>query len=128
MMTDIRKQLSFCRRALALAGLIVLTACASDAAAPALKADSPETPSDPVFLLADIEGAKPDAIDVLLGAPALIRREGAGEYRRYTLNQCALVIILYPDDHGVERASYIDAVALTSDAPKPDLESCLAAG
>lgn len=73
-------------------------------------------------------GASPSDIDALLGPPALTRSEGEGEFRRYTLKQCELIIVLYPDDNGVRRAAHIDTAAQRSDAPKPDLSDCLAAG
>ncbi len=113
--------------AASIAAGLLLTACASgpsiDAAPPAAAA-----PSAPVFVLGDILGARPQTIDALLGAPALTRSEGAGEYRRYGLTSCTLIIILYPDEAGAPHVAYVDTAAQKSGAEKPDLEACLAAG
>ncbi len=84
--------------------------------------------SDPVYRLGDILGAGAPAVDALLGEPALIRREGAGEYRRYGLKTCALIVILYPDAAGAPKAAHVDAAALRSGQEKPDPKDCLAAG
>ena len=115
------------RRIVIGAALLTAAACASgpkDAPSPS----APTAPPSPVYRLDDILGAAPDAIDARLGPPALIRREGKGEYRRYRLAGCALIVLLYPDETGLSRAAHVDAAALTSDDSKPDLEACLAGG
>ncbi len=94
----------------------------------AMDAAEKPIPKDPVFRLTQILGAAPERVDVLLGAPDLTRREGAGEYRRYTLSRCALIVILYPDNSGRVRAAHVDATALRSGQDKPDVDDCLAAG
>ncbi len=71
-------------------------------------------------------GAEAVTIDGLLGAPTLTRQEGDGEYRRYALNNCVLIVILYPDEQGASRAVHLDAIAENSEAEKPDLNACLA--
>ena len=86
-------------------------------------------PSDPVFLKTDLLGKTADTLDNLLGEAALVRREGAGEFRRYSLAKCGLIVILYPDDGGsVLRAIHLDAAAKSSEEEKPALDGCLAAG
>ncbi|MEM8772295.1 MAG: hypothetical protein AAGD92_11650 [Pseudomonadota bacterium] len=109
---------------------ILLTACAANPAAPV--ADevviTPEPPPAPVYVLDDVLGATPAAIDEMLGPPALARKEGQGEFRRYGLRECALIVILYPDETGFNRAAHVEATALTSGQEKPDLEACLAEG
>jgi len=80
----------------------------------------------PSFVRADFMGKETPALDAALGEPGLIRVEGDGEFRRYGLAGCALIIILYPDDDGVRRAAHLDAAALTSSEEKPDLDQCLA--
>ena len=115
-------------RALALAsGTMALAACATDGGAPRAGAAS-GAPSQPAYLLADIAGKEAADLDALLGAPDLTRREGDGEFRRYGLAGCALLIVLYPDENGQKRAASVDAGALKSGDEKPDLDLCLARG
>jgi hypothetical protein len=111
-----------------LAGLLLLAACSSIKQDTPLSAAKPAAPSAPVFQLDEILGAAPATLDARLGAPALTRREGEGEFRRYSLSTCTLIVILYPDDAGAVRAAHVDTAALTSDEEKPNLEACLAAG
>jgi hypothetical protein len=85
-------------------------------------------PGKPAFRAEDIAGLTSAGLDALLGPADLTRIEGAGEFRRYTLAECALLIILYPDDKGEKRARQLDAGALTSGTEKPDLARCLAVG
>lgn len=77
---------------------------------------------------ADLQGKDARAIDNLLGAPALKRAEGKGEFRRYPFLACTLIVILYPDDKGQARVQQLDAAAKISGDPKPDLDQCLARG
>ncbi len=112
--------------AFALAGLSA--ACATVDRPQPKPAAAPAEPAAPVYVMGDLLGADAAAVDALLGAPSLTRREGAGEYRRYPLSTCTLVIILYPDDNGAPQVAHVDATALKSGAEKPDLEGCLAAG
>ena len=105
---------------LAAAGCATTTAPVSPAAARA--------PAKAVFLVADFENATAAQIDEKLGAPALTRIEGTGEFRRYTLARCALIVILYPDDKGARRAATLHAGALVSGEKAPPLDDCLAAG
>ncbi len=109
---------------------LLLAACAStaDAPPPVAAKTTPSAPAAPVYVVSDIMGATPAAIDALLGAPALTRQEGDGEYRRYGLSECALIVILYPDDQGAPRAAHLEATALSSAREKPALDACLAAG
>ena len=88
----------------------------------------PPAPLEPIFELDDVLGRRANDVDAILGSPALIRREGNGEFRRYGLRDCALIVILYPDEQGVVRVAHVDAAALRSSAPKPDVQRCLAAG
>ncbi|MEZ5892766.1 MAG: hypothetical protein R3C58_06435 [Parvularculaceae bacterium] len=85
-------------------------------------------PAKPVFALSQISGKDGKVLDALLGAPDLARKEGEGEFRRYALARCSLMIVLYPDESGVKRAASIDAGALKSGDEKPDLDACLAGG
>lgn len=88
----------------------------------------PPQPLAPVYELGDILGATPGTIDQLLGEPGLVRTEGQGEYRRYALSDCSLIVILYPNANGALEASHVEATAKISGQDKPDLEACLAAG
>jgi|GEM_PF-1802848 len=112
----------------AAAGLVFIAACATSNDDAILDVAEPDAPAAPVFVLSDILGAVPDALEARLGAPALTRREGDGEFRRYSLSTCMLIVILYPDDTGAPRAAHVDAVALNSEEEKPALDACLAAG
>ncbi len=109
---------------------MLLAACGStrNAPAPVAVETAPPEPAAPAYVMSDIMGAGPAAIDALLGVPALTRKEGAGEYRRYSLSRCTLIVILYPDDTGAPRAAHVEATALSSGAEKPALDDCLAAG
>jgi hypothetical protein len=106
-----------------------LAACAStgEADAPTPVAVAAE-PRPPAYVAGDVLGAAPSDLDALLGVPALSRKEGQGEYRRYALKACSLIVILYPDETNEIRAAHIEATALSSAEEKPDLEDCLAEG
>lgn len=108
--------------------LLLISACSTTSEPAPNVVEAPSAPSTPTFVLDDILGATPDQVDALLGAPALTRREGEGEYRRYALQDCTLIVILYPDETGAARASHVDATAQSSGAEKPDLSACLANG
>jgi hypothetical protein len=110
---------------------LIASGCATvDSGAPAAATPSvtKDLPSKPAFRAAEIEGKTADDLDALLGAPDLLRIEGAGEFRRYMLADCALLVILYPDEKGIKRAAEIDAGALRSGEEKPNLDVCLARG
>ena len=110
-------------------GALCVVSCASAPETPVTAAIEPPAPAAPVFLLSDILGADAQAIDALLGDPALVRREGAGEFRRYGLKTCSLIVILYPDETAAApRAAHVEATALHADEEKPDPEACLAGG
>ena len=113
-----------------LVACLLVSACATteEALTPVAAPAPPVEPAAPVYVVSDIMGESADAVDVLLGAPALTRKEGTGEYRRYSLTECALIVILYPDDTGAARAAHIEATALTSGREKPSVDACLAAG
>ncbi len=109
--------------------LSFLAGCATSPASPApVVASAPQTPAAPVYELSDIVNVRAEAIDALLGPATLSRKEGAGEYRRYSLSQCTLIVILYPDDTGAQRAAHAEATAKISGEEKPDVRACLAAG
>ncbi|MEX0645268.1 MAG: hypothetical protein WD076_08155 [Parvularculaceae bacterium] len=91
-------------------------------------AAKPAAPGKPAFTQADLIGLDAEAIDELLGTPALVRREGAGEFRRYALADCALIVILFANDEGAAAAAHLDAAAKSSSEEKPDLDLCLARG
>lgn len=91
-------------------------------------AAAPVAAAKPAFVRADIVGRGSAELDRLLGPAALIRREGQGEFRRYGLADCALIVILAPDEAGEQRAVHLDAAAKISGETPPDIECCLAAG
>jgi hypothetical protein len=112
------------------AGLSALAGCASVGGSSTAGGprDATGAATTPAFLSSDIAGKAAGDLDALLGAPDLMRIEGSGEFRRYSLAECALIIILYPDEEGAKRATQIAASALKAGEPKPDLDACLAAG
>ena len=112
----------------ALLPVCLAAACAGAPQIAAPVADAPAIPAAPVFQREHILGAAPDAVDALLGPPALTRREGPGEFRRYALKTCALIVILYPDESGAMAATHVEPSALASGEDAPDLDACLAAG
>lgn len=112
---------------------LAVSACATSPQKPVVKgtAATPPTaaaPSKPVFRVRDVMGKTPQELDKQFGAPALVRREGPGEFRRYTLKACSLIVILYPDDKGEKTAGFVDSAAREADAAKPNLDACLARG
>ena len=111
-----------------LAVLLLAAGCATAGTSEQSAAGAGGAPGAPAFRVADFDQKDGAALDALLGAPDLTRVEGAGEFRRYTLADCALIVILYPDDAGVKRAARLDAGALTSGGERPDLDACLARG
>lgn len=114
------------------AGAAALLACAACATNPDVKKSDPlmrsVAPLEPVYELSDLDGASAADLDAILGAPALVRREGDGEFRRYALAECSLIIVLYPDGSGLLKTREIAAAALRAGAEKPELKNCLAAG
>lgn len=86
------------------------------------------TPAKPQFRVRDVMGKSAEELDSQFGKPALVRREGPGEFRRYGLKECSLIVILYPDDKGEKSAGFVDSAARAAGAPKPDLDACLARG
>lgn len=118
----------------ALVSLFALAAAASGCATTAATPDGApisgvkKAPSEPQFRAAELAKMSAADLDKALGAPALTRVEGTGEFRRYMLAECALMVILYPDDQGERRVARLDAGALVSGAAAPDLDACLAVG
>jgi len=96
----------------------------AESAAPAGEAE----PADPVFFRKDVMHKTAADLDKTLGEAALVRREGKGEFRRYAMARCELIVILYPGDDGRMAATHLDAAAKTSEESKPDLDACLAGG
>jgi hypothetical protein len=122
------------RRGLAISILaLAASACATSGEKPATPrvADTPSSspaPSKPAFRVRDVMGKSAEELDKQFGAPALVRREGPGEFRRYALKECSLIVILYPDDNGQKTAGFVDSAARAAGAQKPDLNACLARG
>lgn len=76
----------------------------------------------------DFEGRTAAEIDSLIGTPALSRREGRGEFRRYDFERCSFMMVLVPDGRGINRVGTLYAGALSADAENPSLKECLAGG
>lgn len=125
--------MSGCFRFWGVVPAVFLAACATvehpaERVAAARAAEFAAEPAAPVFIRDEILGRDATALDALLGPAALIRREGEGEFRRYPLAACSLIVILYPDEKGARLAGHIDAAARSSGEEKPDLDLCLARG
>lgn len=117
------------RSILMILAMTAASACATPGAGgPAAAGDVSPIRGEPAFVVSNIEGKTGADLDALLGAPDLKRVEGQGEFRRYMLADCALLVILYPDEKGAVRATTVDASALKSGEEKPDLDRCLARG
>lgn len=115
-------------RLLVLAAAGLAAAGCATTAAPRSADGAPKPAGKPAFVAAQFENATAAEIDGKLGAPALTRIEGTGEFRRYMLTRCALIVILYPDDKGERRAATLHAGALVSGEEAPTVADCLAAG
>ncbi len=116
-----------CLMALGLAAAGCATASAPVAGAK-LPSRAQRANAPPAFVAGDLDGKTAGEIDKALGIPDLTRIEGAGEFRRYALDQCALIVILYPDEKGERRVTRLDTGALVSGEKAPGLDDCLAAG
>lgn len=119
---------AFLRRCYVVSAALVLSACTTSAVDETAPPKAALTPAPPAYVLNRLLGASQSALEAQLGSPALIRREGAGEYRRYSLSTCSLIVILYPDENGVDRVAHVEAAARKAQSEKPNLEKCLAAG
>ncbi|MEM8988696.1 MAG: hypothetical protein AAGC95_18455 [Pseudomonadota bacterium] len=87
---------------------------------------APEAPEAPALSEADLLGLGAADVEALIGAPALVRREGEGEMRRYVFSECSLLVFLYPAGEGPDKVVYLDAAARASGADKPTVDACLA--
>ncbi|WP_411819283.1 hypothetical protein ABFZ85_10195 [Hyphococcus formosus] len=112
------------------AGLSLITGCstATEKSPEITSTSKPKIETGPVYQLDQLLGTNGQNIDALLGTPALTRREGEGEFRRYALKECTVIVILYPDELGIPTVEHVDVTALESGSEKPDLVDCLAAG
>lgn len=106
------------RRAFLLSGF-ALSACAT---APASVAPTSPPVVDPASYL----GAAPDALDDLLGAPALVRAEGAGAFRRYDGASCSVYVLIGRNEAGEAVISQIDAGARAPGETAPEPGACMA--
>ncbi|WP_411816773.1 hypothetical protein [Hyphococcus sp. DH-69] len=112
------------------AGLSLIAGCstATEKSPEITTKPKPKIETGPVYQLDQLLGTNGQNIDALLGTPALTRREGEGEFRRYALKECTVIVILYPDELGIPTVEHVDVTALESGSEKPDLVDCLAAG
>jgi len=110
------------------ASVLLLGGCATTAET-VVSSEKSETlaASAPIFTFADIDEKQAVALDVLLGDADLVRVEEPGEFRRYDFKQCALLIVLYPEDGGL-KVNHVEAVNRETSDSAPDLDACLAAG
>ena len=109
-------------------GALLLGACATNTVPVSPAAPIVEAPAAPVFSQADFMGGTSSEVESLVGEANLVRQEGVGDYRRYGLKECVLIVIFAPDENDVSRVAHIDAAALKSGEEKPDLDECLGGG
>ena len=83
---------------------------------------------EPVFTRDDVMSKTASELDATFGEPALVRREGKGEFRRYDLDRCGLIVILLADASGQMATSHIEAAAKTSADAAPEVDHCLSGG
>lgn len=115
-------------RVATIAAFVLAAGCATTQGEAPGAASGERLPAKPAFRQSDIAGKDAATLDGLLGAPALVRKEGEGEFRRYAFKACSLIVILYPDEKGALAARSIDAAAKVSGQARPDLDHCLASG
>lgn len=119
--------------------MIFAGACATAGSQPDAGAASAASaaPTAPAFVESDVIGKSAAALDQMFGAPALTRREGAGEFRRYAFARCGLIVILYPPEGGgagtaptssAHVAAHVAATAKSSEDAAPSVVDCLAGG
>lgn len=122
----------FSRPVLAALTASALSACATTEAPGTKVGAVPEAGNtliqEPVFTRADVMSKTALELDASFGEPALVRREGKGEFRRYDLDRCGLIVILLANGAGEMAVTRIDAAAKTSDVAAPDVDHCLSGG
>lgn len=113
-----------------LSTVVALSACATvPSAPPDASADAVLIkPSEPVFVLDEVENKSLSEVEAVLGAADLIRVEGEGSFHRYDLARCGVVIVFYPDSQGIRLANHIEAISSVAGEEAPNLDTCLAAG
>ncbi len=89
---------------------------------------NPESTPEPIvngLIPSDIFGLTADQLDGQLGAPAFVRQEGRGTYRRYDGRVCNLIVLMTSDASGRQVATVLEATSFNSSAQKPELQTCL---
>ena len=119
--------------------LLSLTACAtSDVAIPGAADDTAAT--DPTgapaaayleqaadFTIAEFVDQSPASLERIFGAPALVRTEGVGQFRRYDTPRCRLYALVLPDAGGRPVIKSLNIAGLTPGAPAPVFPDCFLA-
>lgn len=85
-------------------------------------------PALPAFSKADFIDRPPADLEGLLGRPALVRREGAGEFRRYDTQNCRLYAVVFPDEGGQPVVKNLSVGPLISGAVAPEFARCFVTG
>lgn len=94
--------------------------------APVARPASPAAqPAVPKPVLADLLGRSATQIDGLLGAPDLVRTEGAGEVRIYRNAACVLHVFVYPRG-GTRQATHAEARTTAGRLDGTQADECLA--
>lgn len=113
--------------------LALLAACATASpSTPATASQSgaaPVQPSRAAQLLAAAGRADAPSqrdIERALGAPDIMRRDGAGAALTYRLQNCALLLLFAADGRNEMRLAEVHPSARTVETPAPSLEQCAA--
>ncbi|MEM1103244.1 MAG: hypothetical protein AAGH48_03970 [Pseudomonadota bacterium] len=80
----------------------------------------------PAYVSAEIMGLDGPRLDAALGEPALSRREGTGELRRFSFESCSVLAFLYPSEggDGAPVVTHLDAVSVEPGAAV-GVDACL---
>ncbi len=82
-------------------------------------------PTPPRFFVSDLMGLNVSQLDGILGSPSFVRREGAGQFRRYASEMCNLIIILQRDVSGRVVSTQLSSRGFIAGEPVLQTQECL---
>ena len=100
----------------------------ADEIAEAIMTPPEGSPQLPEITREEFLGQPPGNLEILLGAPALTRREGPGEFRRYDTATCRVYAVVFPGEGGRPVIRSLSVGALTAGYPAPEFASCFVTG